>query len=1101
MSEGTKETTGPEPADATAPAGSTAPAEATTAPVEVGGNGDRARGAAAEAALEEAAIELHEAGAGHHGPALDEATVEALRDAVDEAGEEATTEDVEAVLESVREEAPVAKGGNFLTRYLYNATGGAALYPLLVLFGLNMVDELDRSAFGVLTPEIRDHFGLDTGGILTVISLSLVAALLLGVPIGFYADRFKRVPIAVTGAALWCFFSVLTGLAPAVWVLGVARVGSGLGRAVNDPVHNSLIADYYDIPSRPKVYAIHRYANAAGQFIGPLVAGMIAFYVGWRVPFVVFSVVTAVFIVLALKLREPVRGHFERKAMGSSDEVANTEEEPPSWAESWRIIWQVRSLRRIYYAMPFIAIAIVGLLVLSGLYYDDIYDLDERARGLLAAVIEGPAQLAGLLIGIPLATRLMAKGPGNVLRFLARVSVGISIAWAAFALAPNIGLAVAANFLVSLGFFLLIPGIFAVLSLAVPAKVRTFGFAVMILFIVPGLLALPVIGALADAHGIRVGLLLAAPVFLVGGWILASGGGFVADDIAQVWKSTAARSEVALLRKQGKVKLLLARGIDVHYDNVQVLFDVDMEVDEGEIVALMGTNGAGKSTLLRAMSGLVPASAGAVVFDGRDMTYTPPDEVAMRRVSQVPGGQGVFTQLSVGDNLRLAAWLDRRDKAEVKAATARVLDIFPALSQRLDELAGNLSGGQQQMLTLGMAFIAKPRLLMIDELSLGLAPAIVAQLLEMVRALRDQGVTIILVEQSVNVALTVADRAYFMEKGEIRFEGPTADLLDRPDLLRSVFLNAGHTPAAASSGGADRAGVGKGSGEVIDAASVRDTVTTRAEAPVVLEVRDVSRRFGGVRALDDVSFDLRAGEILGFIGPNGAGKTTLFDVISGFTPADGGSIRLLSGREAFDLHDKPTHLRSWLGLGRSFQDGRLFPGLTVSEAIAVALEQHVEVRDPLAAALRLPAVDDSEHDVTLRVEDLIELLGLGAYHDKFMRELSTGTRRVVDLACVFAQDPAVVLLDEPSSGIAQREAEALGPLLKRVRDELGASLMVIEHDLPLLTSISDRMIALDLGRVVVDGSPREVIEHPIVVASYLGSDDAAISRSDAPAPT
>ena len=300
---------------------------------------------------------------------------------------------------------------------------------------------------------------------------------------------------------------------------------------------------------------------------------------------------------------------------------------------------------------------------------------------------------------------------------------------------------------------------------------------------------------------------------------------------------------------------------------MQVLFDVDMEVDEGEIVALMGTNGAGKSTLLRAMSGLVPASAGAVVFDGRDMTYTPPNEVAMRRVSQVPGGQGVFTQLSVGDNLRLAAWIDRRDKAEVKAATARVLEIFPALAQRLDEPAGNLSGGQQQMLTLGMAFISKPRLLMIDELSLGLAPAIVAQLLEMVRALRDQGVTIILVEQSVNVALTVADRAYFMEKGEIRFEGPTADLLDRPDLLRSVFLNAGQDSAAGDGEGAQGGGVGRARARSSTPPRSRDTVTTRAEAPVVLEVRDVSRRFGGVRALDDVSFDLHAGEILGFIGP------------------------------------------------------------------------------------------------------------------------------------------------------------------------------------------------------------------------------------------
>jgi branched-chain amino acid transport system ATP-binding protein len=382
------------------------------------------------------------------------------------------------------------------------------------------------------------------------------------------------------------------------------------------------------------------------------------------------------------------------------------------------------------------------------------------------------------------------------------------------------------------------------------------------------------------------------------------------------------------------------------------------------------------------------------------------------------------------------------------------------------------------MLTLGMAFIGKPRLLMIDELSLGLAPAVVGQLLGIVRELRDGGTTVILVEQSVNVALTVADRAYFMEKGEIRFEGPTAELLERPDLLRSVFLRAAAQEVESEEG------------EQLARSALR-------EGDPVLEVRDVVRRFGGVRALDGVSFDVRPGEILGFIGPNGAGKTTLFDVISGYTPADSGSIRLLAGGKLADLHDVPTHVRSWRGLGRSFQDGRLFPGLTVHEAIAVALEQHVDVRDPIAASLHLPSVQDSEEKVHARVDELIEVLALGAYRDKFVRELSTGTRRVVDLACVLAQGPSVVLLDEPSSGIAQREAEALAPMLRRVRDQLGASLLVIEHDLPLLGQLSDRMIALDLGRIVAEGTPTEVIEHPAVVASYLGTDEAAITRSGA----
>ena len=168
------------------------------------------------------------------------------------------------------------------------------------------------------------------------------------------------------------------------------------------------------------------------------------------------------------------------------------------------------------------------------------------------------------------------------------------------------------------------------------------------------------------------------------------------------------------------------------------------------------------------------------------------------------------------------------------------------------------------------------------------------------------------------------------------------------------------------------------------------------------------------------------------------------------------------------------------------------------ETIEVALERFVPVRDPIAAALHLPAVADSESEVTRRADELIAMLGLEAFRDKFVRELSTGTRRVVDLACVVAHGPRVLLLDEPSSGIAQREAEALGPLLLRIRAELGTSLVVIEHDLPLLRTVADRLLALDLGVVIADGAPDSVVTDPRVVAAYLGEDAAAVARSGTP---
>jgi branched-chain amino acid transport system ATP-binding protein len=246
-------------------------------------------------------------------------------------------------------------------------------------------------------------------------------------------------------------------------------------------------------------------------------------------------------------------------------------------------------------------------------------------------------------------------------------------------------------------------------------------------------------------------------------------------------------------------------------------------------------------------------------------------------------------------------------------------------------------------------------------------------------------------------------------------------------------------------------------------------------------------------ALRGVSFTVAPGEVVGLIGPNGAGKTTLLDVISGFAPLERGRV-LLGGRDVGALS---ADGRARAGLGRSFQDARLFPSMTVTEALAVAMDRWVAVRDPINAVFRMPAAADSEDAVAMRVDELIELFGIGSFRDSFIGELSTGSRRVVDLAAVVAHSPSVLLLDEPSSGIAQREAEALGPLIVRLRDELGCSIVVVEHDMPLIRSISDRLVALESGAVLVDGPPDEVLSHPAVIESYLGNTAEVIARSGA----
>jgi branched-chain amino acid transport system ATP-binding protein len=374
--------------------------------------------------------------------------------------------------------------------------------------------------------------------------------------------------------------------------------------------------------------------------------------------------------------------------------------------------------------------------------------------------------------------------------------------------------------------------------------------------------------------------------------------------------------------------------------------------------------------------------------------------------------------------------------------------------------------------------------LLIDELSLGLAPVVVGQLLPIVRRMADDGVTVVLVEQSVNVALTVAERAYFMERGTIMFDGPTKELLERPDLLRSVFLSAAAPGVHDDESGTDM----DTSRPTVDRTT--DRTADRAVEPI-LSVRNLSVSFGGIRAVDGTSFDVWPGEIVGVIGPNGAGKTTVFDLVSGFTPVAGGSITL-NGR---DITHLSASARAERGLGRSFQDARLFPELTVEETLGIAQERFVGSRSVFVAALHLPMAADSEQHLALRTDELIELMGLGEYRHAFVRELSTGTRRVVDLACLVAHRPAVILLDEPTSGIAQREVEALAPVVRRLRDEMGASLVIVEHDIPFVSDVSDRLLALEQGRVIATGTPADVLEHPDVIESYLGTSGAAIARS------
>jgi ABC-type branched-subunit amino acid transport system ATPase component len=261
-----------------------------------------------------------------------------------------------------------------------------------------------------------------------------------------------------------------------------------------------------------------------------------------------------------------------------------------------------------------------------------------------------------------------------------------------------------------------------------------------------------------------------------------------------------------------------------------------------------------------------------------------------------------------------------------------------------------------------------------------------------------------------------------------------------------------------------------------------------------LSLRDISVRFGGNQAVDSVSLDVAGGELVGLIGTNGAGKSTLMNAVSGLCHASG-RVEVLGQ----DVSRRPAYRRHRTGLGRGFQAARLYPDLTVRETIMVALEGRQ--RSLLVPSLlALPPSPGAERRKAREAAELIDFLGLGRYADDFIANLSTGTRRIVELACLFALDARVLLLDEPTAGVAQRETEAFGPLLLRVQQELGAAMVVIEHDMPLIMGIASRVYCLEAGAVIAEGAPTEVRSDPKVIASYLGTDERAVARSGAAAP-
>ena len=436
----------------------------------------------------------------------------------------------------------------------------------------------------------------------------------------------------------------------------------------------------------------------------------------------------------------------------------------------------------------------VGILIIPfgtflSTFLEQRWDLGPGGRGLFFAGISAVSIGALVLFGSR-AERIFRGDPGQVLRLSGLALVGAVTFIGLGAVMPAFVLMCAAFAVGQSLLAVITPGLTASLLSIMDSRFRPHAAAVIGIFTASGsILGVLFLSGIDRRFGISGSIVALMIPGIIGGLIIRSAGSLISLDLDRMIDELLETEDVRVIKARGgHLPMLSCTGVDFSYGQLQVLFDVDFTVDDGEMVALLGTNGAGKSTLLKVVSGIGLPSRGGVRFRGQDITYLDAERRVPLGITQVPGGRAVFGTMDVVENLRAFGYTLGRDRKRIEESIELCFEAFPRLKERRTSLAANLSGGEQQMVGLSKALILQPKLLLIDELSLGLAPVIVGQLLDMVRRINDGGTAVVLVEQSVNIALSLVDHAYFMEKGEMRFDGPAQQLLERDDLLRAVFL-------------------------------------------------------------------------------------------------------------------------------------------------------------------------------------------------------------------------------------------------------------------------------------------------------------------------
>ncbi|TAL21921.1 MAG: MFS transporter, partial [Frankiales bacterium] len=670
-------------------------------------------------------------------------------------------------------------------------------YPLAALGALSIVDSLQGYAFTVLTPEISRSLGIGLGTIALLLVLKTLSSALAPLPTAALVQRVpRRALVIIVGATLWAVATLYTGFATGILLLAAVLILDGLSTGSANTLTQPLLMDSYPPPARVRVFSYITAINNFGNVLAPLLVALLAGILGftWRGVFLVFGLMCVAVLPFTLKLRDPGFGKFD------TERVRNTVHEPGDdlaeedvslgFFEITRRLFLIPTIKKLLAAFAVFGMLLIPFSTFLSFYLDETLNFGPGQRGLFFALTSVSSMVALGIYG-KRGEAMFRKNPGRVLDVAGiQLAVGVTLICLAV-VSPWTWLTLVLFTLSTAVTAILGPALGIALLSIVPSQMRPHAGALYGIFLagVGGIAGAILLGGVQSRYGTAGALVSLLIPGVLGALMLRRAAPFVQRDMDRMIDEVLEDEQLKQVKAAGgHLPMLSCKGIDFSYGQLQVLFDVDFTVDDGEMVALLGTNGAGKSTLLKVISGIGLPQAGNVRYRGQDITYLDAERRTRLGITQIPGGRAVFGPLTVMENLRSYGYSLGKERRHLDSLIDECLVAFPRLAERRNSLASQLSGGEQQMLGLSKALIMKPRVLVIDELSLGLAPIIVGQLLEMVRRINATGTAVVLVEQSVNIALNLVDHAYFMEKGEMRFDGRAADLLERDDLLRAVFL-------------------------------------------------------------------------------------------------------------------------------------------------------------------------------------------------------------------------------------------------------------------------------------------------------------------------